>query len=56
MRRWHRIEIVTGLNVLTVFGVFAQTPNHPLPLLINSSDDLIDVGFAKFASLPNIGG
>ena len=47
---------MTGLSVLTVFGVFAQTPNHSLPLLINSSDDLIDVGFAKFASLQNIEG
>ena len=56
MHRWHRLNVVAGLSVFTVLGAFAQTPSNPLPLAIHSSDELIDVSFAEFASLPNIEG
>ena len=56
MHRWHRLNVVAGLSVFTVLGAFAQTPSNPLPLAIHSSDELIDVSFSEFASLPNIEG
>ena len=56
MRRWQRIVMVSGVSVLAVPGMFAQTPNNPLPLPIRAVDGLIEVSFIEFASLPDIGG
>ena len=56
MRRWQRIVMVSGVSVLAVPGMFAQTPTNPLPLPIRAVDGLIEVSFIEFASLPDIGG